>query len=1102
MVVREETELDAIEAWDASRFRFELGWRHRLGVPESKARWTSRTGSTTVEVGEGVEDLACGLIACHAIQGEHAIDFALAWSRAELETGIDADVDPALTSLLHPFGRITVPIESMIDLGRLVESITEAIAEGRCRGPFLRDVLHRGGAGERPLVDPRSLPVRVVEADGATTSAPAAWEFRRDRDGVWSASGPAWAMSTFASLLEDRRRILETDPDTPVSSLGRVVGDTERLVMSWEGSGEIPRPKSFLEPIWRRLRAADPDAVLVDSISDGGATDREMADLVDAWSTTLERAGVRPGDMVPVALDRGTPFVAVMFAVLGLGGTFVPLDPLAPDDRIQRMLEVLSASVGVRGRGRTIPGASIDWIVAPADGGAGRRRFDRFDRPNADDVAFVLFTSGSTGNPRGVRISHRNFDQYLEVVAEAIRPDAYEGSAWTSSVAFDSSVAEVIYPVVHGGRIIVLEEVDLASAASLSRAFRRRRITGFGCATALWSTWMKHLSGNEDSIPETLRHVDIGGSVAESGLVRRWLDLASSEQVLMNRYGPTETTVTVTAHRIRSSSGDDGTIPIGRPERGTEIRILDEFGRRVPPGVEGEIWIGGGQVALGYLGSGEDQGGFQSLAGAEGRWFRTGDRGVWNLDGEILFGGRTDDQVKVGGFRVELGEIRRSIMRFDARYEIEVLMTGDGAGASLGVVVEADPSQIDTEGWIADMRAGLASVLPRYAVPRRWRFVKCMGRTASGKVDRRAARALFDDGDAERLVAVDRDSPDWVVEQVERVLGHPVEDRSCSFFELGGDSLAAMRLHAILQEASGRSLPTMLIHAARDIDDLARRCESTSTADDTDLRSRGHRRRRVVDSDADPTIIFMPGIHGEATLRHVWGRLGARATVEAIDLDLDRCRELLGQTPVDAGFDRLVEDLAEIVLSRGVPESTVLAGYSLGGWLAFSVAANLQRRDVRVAAPLLIEPGVHVDGSSLERGRRRFDSLLDTATNLDPWRRVRRRIRTRPRDAGWIDPRDPRGRAPDARDHEFADLLIGSLASHRPVPSPIAVRLVTRRGRHRRFGEWWRLALGGVEHEPVDLVEHEDFFRFGSEPVLEDVLIRHLTAGSATPGRA
>ena len=205
----------------------------------------------------------------------------------------------------------------------------------------------------------------------------------------------------------------------------------------------IPTPPSFLEIIVKRLRASDARMLCVDSAADGGATDAEMAVMVASWAHVLQEAGIGVGDLVPVRLDRGTAFVAAMLAVLGLGATFVPIDPLAPKDRVVGMLKLLDARVGITDASTKVVGDGIRWISAAPKCTSSSSFFDRIARPDSDLVAFVLFTSGSTGRPKGIRLTHGNFDQYFETVADDIHPDSCRRSAWTSSVAFDSSIAEV-----------------------------------------------------------------------------------------------------------------------------------------------------------------------------------------------------------------------------------------------------------------------------------------------------------------------------------------------------------------------------------------------------------------------------------------------------------------------------------------------------------------------------------------------------------------------------------------------------------------------------------------------------------------------------------
>ena len=1104
MVVRDDREIAGIATWDEARFRNELFWRHRIDRLGSDVTWPRVADVASMDLGRGFESLACGLIACHAIHGEKTIDFALGWSEDELRMDVGPDVDPAVTSLLHPFAPVTVPIDSRVDLGDMVGRLEQAIEGARRRGPFLRDILDRVGLGGRALVDPEEMPIRVIDEAGAADTSEAAWVFQRREDGSWSVAGPRWAMESFGDLFADRRRLLEAGSTMPIASMPRVVGGTAATLESWEGSQSIPVPASFRRKVVERLRKADPGKVFIESLSDGGASDREMAELVHAWAVRLQASGVGPGDLVPVALDRGTPFVAVMLAVLCLGAGFVPLDPLSPDERVHQVLEVLDARVGVAASERSTPGGSMGWISSAPRVGMGTAFFAGIGQPEPDDVAFVLFTSGSTGKPRGVQLTHRNFDQYLEVVAENIHPRAYDRSAWTSSVAFDSSVAEILYPVIHDGTIVVLDQRELASASSLTHVFLERQITGFGCATALWASWVKYISRTADQIPATLRHVDIGGSVADPGIVEAWIRMTDPSQILMNRYGPTETTVTVTVHQVDGESLSGESIPIGRPERGTEIRILDDEAGRVPPGVEGEIWIGGGQVALGYLGMDGDQGGFQSLPGAEGRWFRTGDRGHWSSEGEIHFGGRSDDQVKIGGYRVELEEVRQAIAAIEDRHDFEVLAIGDSTERSLGVVIEWTDVDADTDSWVAGMESGLESTLPRFAIPRRWRFVDSIPRTPSGKTDRGSAEKLFEEPALEDDPSIDPGSPDWIASQVGRVLGRPVEDFSRSFFELGGDSLGAMRLHAILEEACGHRLPLTVVHAARGIDDLAARVGRSNVETVAERIRHGHRRYGVVETPGAPEILLMPGLHGEATLRHAWGSLANSCSIGAIDLDLDRCRVVLAPDLGAARFQRFIDDLVDLVTEQGDRTPPILMGYSIGGWIAFEIAATCRERGIELPDPILIEPGVHVDGTLLDRCRIGADTIIDSILNRDPIRALRRRM-ARPRLGDpAVDPRDPRGRLPDEKDREFEHLLVGALGDHRPRPAEVAARLVLRRGRGRRFATWHRLARGGLRTHWVDLDEHEDFFRYGSESLLVDVVERHLGGmriGSDEPNR-
>jgi polyketide synthase PksN len=1107
--VRGPAQLTAIEAWDRSRFTYELEWRRRLAHSDPLEGPAEQPGEPRrIVLGPADEDLACGLLAHQGLHGGGSVEFSLAWSRAEIEVDLTAGAESSLMELLHPFAPVRFPLAPSTRLDEALHGVLKALAKARQMGPFLGDLLDRDGLSGSGLQDPADLPVRVTE-DKSGRHPAALWMFQRDEEGQWAATGPGTVMDSFTELLTHRRRTLVEDPQTTIESLPRVTGATAQKVEGWEGDTSISTPPSFLELIVTRLRSGDPRKGFLESPLDGGATDAEMAVMVEGWAEALHAAGVGVGDLVPIRLERGTPFVAVMFAVLGLGATFVPIDPLAPEARLHDMLQLLGARVGVtEGQGEAV-GDGIRWIVSASTPSG---FLNRVSRPNPNGVAFVLFTSGSTGRPKGIRLTHRNFNQYFDTVADAIHPDAFERSAWTSSVAFDSSIAEIVFPLLQGGTIVAFEREDLASVPAFLDKCRREAITGIGCATALWSSWMRLSSTLQNPMPPSIRHVDIGGSAADPDLVNIWLQVAGPDRCLMNRYGPTETTETVTAHRITADTGPLEVIPIGRPERGCEIRVLDAEGRRVPPGHQGEIWVGGGQVAAGYLGLPDESGGFQTPPDADGPWFRTGDCASWSKDGELLFHGRADDQIKVGGYRVELGEVRIAIQDSAAARVFEVLAPNASVGPILAVLVEwrgasdEGGAADDATEWSRQVERALEARLPRYAIPRRWRFVDSLPRTASGKVDRTIALEMVM---VDANLGETRHEPGtrlWILDQVERALGRREIDTSLSFFELGGDSLSAMELHAALEAEGGCSIPITLVHIARDIDDLFERYQAATRPGVARAVSTGHRCEALVEREGRPEVLFMPGLHGEAPLRLLWAPLGKTLSVSAINLDLQQCQRTLGAVSGTEGLDALIKELAELVLSRAHKAPPVMVGYSLGGWLAFGIARECLRRGIRVPPPVLIEPEFHVSLPPLRRARQSINIKLDWLINLDP---IRKRV---PRWRPWnskidgLDPRDPRGRLPDNMDfrHEwdvdlqFERLLGKSLKRHAPRPADVEILLVSRKWRWLRYAGWSRIALGGVRRELVNMRHHEDFYRYGSEDVLVDLIRRHVDSDGST----
>jgi amino acid adenylation domain-containing protein len=977
-----------------------------------------------------------------------------------------------------------------------MSGITKAIEKAKKRGPFLDDLLQRSGLAENTLPNPKEMPVRVC-AEKNPALPKVGWTFERDSLGIWSVVGPREVLEFYADLVQHRKEIFYREPTTNLASLPRLVGDTADRIISWEGSMSTNHHSSFLSQIMQRLRVKNTKVIAVESRMHGRTFDAELALLIENWAATLKANGVKVGDQVPIRLNRGTEFVAVMIAILAIGATVVPMEPLIPEAKELEILELLNARVGIADKQFRKMRNDILWLSSAQKCTAVSNIFGDFPELPDDHIAFILFTSGSTGRPKGIQLTHENFNQYFDTVADEIHPEAFRRSAWTSSVAFDSSIAEIIYPLIHGGTIVAFDQEELISIPSFVKACTSKKITGVGCSTALWSAWMKLASTVPNPMPESIRHVDIGGSAAELEDVATWLRIANENCCLMNRYGPTETTETVTAFRINADSVIEGEVPIGRPERGTEIRVLDSIGRRIAPGQQGEIWVGGGQVALGYLGLDDAKRGFELPPNAEGRWYRTGDKATWSFNGDLLFRGRADNQVKISGHRVELEEVRQAIERVAAGRIFTVLAPTFKFGLEIVVVLEKLESGGHDDDWIFRVKQALASQLPRYAVPRKWRVVKELPRTPSGKIDQMSALELLATENSNLSEPLDVGTRDWVIEKVREVLGYSNIDLSRSFFDLGGDSLSAMLLHACLESACERPIPKTLVHISSDINDLIIRYENATQSLPHNNIANRHRCEILIKENDSPEVMFMPGLDGSTDLGHLGSRLGTDMSISAIDLDLSQSLQTIENNALNASFDSLVKDLTDIVLSRPPTVLPILVGYSIGGWIAFGIASECRRRGVELPPPLMIEPGFHVRLSKWGHLRQWAYTLLDRVVNVNILiHRIRLWLKSNINSTHSAPPHVYSSGRQHSERIEFERLLSNSLSCYKPRPADIAITLVTRHRGNRRFAAWSRLARGGVLYERVQLREHTDYAKADGEDIVLELIRGHVSKNS------
>ncbi|MGW7535471.1 non-ribosomal peptide synthase/polyketide synthase [Amycolatopsis sp. NPDC054798] len=581
---------------------------------------------------------------------------------------------------------------------------------------------------------------------------------------------------------------IAADPARPVGDLPLVTAEDRRFLLPG-------RPESALAEtvpgLFDRCAERNRDAAAV-VCGDVRLSYAELQARSNRLAQRLVRQGVRPEERVGVLLDRSADLVVAVLAILKAGAAYLPLDLRAPADRLRRVLDGVALVLTDR--------AWHDTAVTVHKGTS--LLVTEVDEPSAapaiplspQNLAYVEYTSGSTGVPKGVAVRHTD----VTALATDPRFTGHERVLLHSPLAFDASTYELWVPLLNGGTVVVAPPGDL-DADAIQRLAAEHRIT------ALWLTAGLFRLFAEET-PECfagLREVWTGGDVVPPAAVRRVLDGCPGIAVV-DGYGPTETTTFATSYWMSADVPD--VIPIGTPLRDVRIHVVDDWLRLLPRGAAGEVCIAGAGLARGYL----DQPGATAdrfVADPFGlpgeRMYRTGDLGRWRTDGTLEFLGRVDDQVKIRGFRVEPAEIERALAAEDEVAQAFVTIRSvSGRKQLVGYVVAADPvDAVDTEA----LRRSVGRTLPDYLVPSVIVPLAQLPLTANGKVDR---RALPEPQVASEKTVAPRTEREAVLAGIwAEVLGLDRVGVEDNFFALGGDSILSIQVSARARQA-GLSVTT------------------------------------------------------------------------------------------------------------------------------------------------------------------------------------------------------------------------------------------------------------------------------------------------------
>lgn len=633
--------------------------------------------------------------------------------------------------------------------------------------------------------------------------------------------------ATIERMMDHYRTLLGSIVAEPGKTIDRLpmqsAHERERVLVAWNRTA-TPYPDAtcvhrLVEAVAARMPAAP-------AVTDGESvlTYGELNARANQLAHLLRQRAPGPAPRIGLCLERSAELIVAMLGVLKAGAAYVPLDPELPVERLAFMLRDADVSLLVTTTSLLprIPATCDRMLCVDRDGPAIAAQPTRdHDSPQSSaQLAYIMYTSGSSGTPKGVLIAHRSIAR-LVCATDYIHIDATDAVAHVANPAFDAATFEIWGALANGGRVIVFPRMAVLSPQLFATMLERAAITTLFLTTALFNQIARYAPGAFRGC----RTVLFGGEAVEPRWVRAVLDAAPPAR-LLHVYGPTEATTFATWHEVRAVPVDANTIPIGRPISNTEVYILDSEGEPVPVGLPGELYVGGPGLAAGYLNQAELTAErfvpHPFAKDPHARLYRTGDRVRFLADGAIEFLGRLDRQVKIRGHRIELDEIEAAITRLPGVREAVVAVRGDTTEARQLVAFVVAAANFGPPP--ANLLRDLKPLLPEYMLPASIVWLKALPLNASGKIDRHALLASSEPAASPVVTRVEpRDMFEHVLvdiwERVLNVTGIGVLDH---FFEIGGHSLLAARLMDEIERETGFAAPLAALFADDTIAGLAR----------------------------------------------------------------------------------------------------------------------------------------------------------------------------------------------------------------------------------------------------------------------------------------
>jgi aspartate racemase len=664
------------------------------------------------------------------------------------------------------------------------------------------------------------LTLKIEEAPGEISLI---WNYNTD---LFEAQTIERMAGHFITLLKSAVK----NPDQKISELNILTNqEKEHLLVKWNQT-DTKFPQNYrLEEMFQKQVDASPRSIAVIS-GKSELTYKELDTKSNQLARYLMRNQIGPGTVVAIFMERSIELCIALFGIMKSGACYLPIDPTYPNDRIEFMLRDSNASTILTQKSLRskliidIPAICLDsdWKTIENE------KKERFNiERSSDDLIYIIYTSGSTGTPKGVMVSHRNVVNHATAIRNVYNLRPNDRSLQFNSISFDVAGEELYSAWLTGATVVLRIEQMLASFHAFLKEVEKYKITFLNLPTAYWHELVQEIQASAFEIPSCVRVMVVGGEKVSYSIYKQWLGIAGNSVEFFNGYGPTETTITSTVYKDslinRTTADRVQDVPIGRPIANTRIYILDSHMNPVPVGIPGELWIGGAGVSKGYLNRPEltntrfvrDP----FVSDPEKVIYKTGDLARYLPDGNLQFFGRVDDQVKVRGFRVELGEIEAALLEHPAVRETAVTAPILAGTPQIVAYVVSQDKAIGSR----EFRDFLNSKLPDYMVPATFVFMENLPLTATGKIARKNLPLPANlDGELQKDYVPPRDELELKLAIIwQRMLNVSKVGMKDNFFDLGGHSLLAVRLFSQIEKETGKNVPLATLFEAPTIEQLA-----------------------------------------------------------------------------------------------------------------------------------------------------------------------------------------------------------------------------------------------------------------------------------------